>query len=246
MENSIVENCVNYDPNEIKFDPNEPLNNVMISVRSYDPDEREYDFGGRTYEADTLYRGMDAVQLANDINEDGVQRNLWNMEEGIYKLFDQHMEHEISIHIIDPDNSIYTDTRCCCTYADRDFVQYLDTSALETALYYMRDVPESVQRAIEPITDSLHSKYKNNELPSFEFKGWPEEDKIIGKVIQYNDAFDEDVEHAWKERDEFLNPSFSKLVKDTVRESVNDMKESIKEKTSLVINKIKGNDGLSR
>ena len=98
----------------------------------------------------------------------------------------------------------------------------------------------------EPIIESLSQKYKNNELPSFEFKGWSEEDKIIGKTIQYNDFTKEDLEHAWKERDEFLNPSFSKLVKDTVRESVNDMKESIKEKTSLVINKIKGNDGLSR
>ena len=73
-----------------------------------------------------------------------------------------------------------------------------------------------------------------------------EEDKIIGKVIQYNDASYEDLEHSWKEQREYLNPSFSKLVKDTVKESVNDMKESIKEKTSLVINKIKGNDGLSR
>ena len=246
MENSIVENCVNYNPNEIKFDPNEPLNNVMISIGSYGYDERKYDFGGRTYEADTLYRGMDAVQLANDINEDGIQRNVWTMEEGIYDFYDTHMQNTISIHIISPDNSIYTDTRHCDRYSDRDFVQYLDKSALETALHYMRDVPESVQKAIEPITDSLHSKYKNNELPSFEFKGWPEEDKIIGKVIQYNDASYEDLEHSWKEQREYLNPSFSKLVKDTVKESVNDMKESIKEKTSLVINKIKGNDGLSR
>lgn len=32
MKISTVENCVNYNPNEIKFDSNEPLNNTMITL----------------------------------------------------------------------------------------------------------------------------------------------------------------------------------------------------------------------
>lgn len=247
MEISTVENCVNYDPNEIKFDPNEPLNNVMISIAKDDI------YNGNEYKANTLYRGLDAVKFANDLNADSLHGDVFEMQYGFYGERDYGRWNNMSLHIINSDNSIDTAIRDYRNAFEAGTVQYPDQSALETTLHDLEDLdylysyrPKNMLTSREPIIESLSQKYKNKELPSLEFNNWTEEDKIIGKTIQYNDFTKEDLEHAWKERDEFLNPSFSKFVKDTVKESVHDMKESIKEKTSLVINKIKGNDGLSR
>ena len=244
MEISTVENCVNYSPDEIKFDPNEPLNNLMISIIE------DATYNGNEYKANTLYRGLDAVKFANDLNADSLHGDVFEMKYGFYEERDYGRYNNMSLHIINSDNSIDTAIKDYRHAFEVGTVQYSDQSALETALhdldYLYNYRPKNMLTSREPIIESLSQKYKNKELPSLKFNDWPEEDKIIGKTIQYNDFTKEDLEHAWKERDEFLNPSFSKLVKDTVKESVNDMKESIKEKTSLVINKIKGNDGLSR